>query len=866
MVTRFLVVLLCITRLCMAEPLKQPTPIDLAYAELNGYVAIESVEFPDGEGAPYQARMVIRRVVASPSPMRFMLLPGTRIGSPYAAVIAVDRHEWELEAQGDTVRIDVKLYRQSMTHETFSVYGTGPHAAHLKGMVRPLCQTEEMQAASDPQRQAAIWLASCEERPVPGFENAAGLLAGYSRATSGRERRAIVPAPKSISDSDWQLAYVWVQRQLEDGNKSPEAMARAEAVESAENAEPEMMDLLTAIKKSVIRFVLTIPDPENHPFDGAWSFEAGATRREPVRITVPAGSTLGWNPTAAVLLEDLVLDVPPTRGAQRNGAVKIYLQSIPDRGEFDSRWMLMSITEPEPYLVDLLSVPEFLAADDRVRQAAIWVGRARGQRHTRALAYNTYHSTFNTGGNSPRHDCYGITGGHWSEAERLVAIENDGIRERRAVIAAVRAEEDAAESAAIAERNAADARRRQGYEDDKRIAKERRARTVDSTIDRALRLGQITVSIETLSIAPKVTEVVIEPTSKLGTQILEMKIPPGTVVRSKDDPARHGFLPAAVAFVDSDGPVSIPFICTLASLESAGPGNFIIERADPWGMALLPRRMKLNTSELALYPERANARGWDASGVQSQLMTLVRSHPDRTQAEWQREFARHDMPDLFAIMGSVVGFWGDPVNTNTMDGLREQIAWLDDKSAFDEPPLHETALLGRWRVVNAAKGVSVFRQMTEGQRNAPFGAKEGDGWDQRELDRKYDAAIDKLTRFRHESYRFDLMLHEDGTFEATFDAFASDRDHVGRGRWTWDGSALTLDAEDHDYDRPRMLSGVSWHPLWKRRPMRMESGYLVADVHPANERTMAAIWREVQEVPYLNSMARFTAVLLEKVR
>ena len=745
---------------------------------------------------------------------------------------------------------------------------------------------------------------------MEGHVGAGTLLAAYSEGATGDEQSVVRPNPHAIEPGEWLVAYglaqhvsrQWVDERViaereRAGHATPgQRAARGQpgpgqrnwadpsgaeptgavrpvpprAVSS--NLEPEERGLIEAITKGEVRFEVRFPERGTRAFDANWKLSTQRRLRRPLRITIAAGMAFEWLPVNAVLVEDLVIEVPAGRVGEQGGELKLYLQEIPDRGQWDIAWSMIALHEPEGYMQDLLSVPGFLAANDRVRQAAIWISRVDNSKRVKKLQFTEYDYTFRNGrGVEQRPDPYDITRADWAAAERLAKTRNAGIRERRAVVAVERATAREAEAREIAARNEAEAAVKAARTAERDWLVARRALTIDSTLLRAVANGKLTVSIERLAVAPENTAVVLRPTAKLGEQWLDLRIAPGTVVRDVNDSSRVAYLPPARVLIGNPNSVTVPLRVVLGSLDGAGPGEFKLETPVVWLMGLLQQRTTVSTEELADHPERIKGRGWDADGVQGQLLLLVRQHPERTREDWAEQFAQRGLDDLFDVMGSaesLLGRYGGP--TDRVASLRGQVELLDERAAKLWGPggsaYTEADLVGTWRVASPSKGIELVLAHYERVLTVQWDSQFGGNPNRARLLREYRDNFRELTRRRH-GYRHDMTLRADGTFEVHFDAYQTESNPIGRGRWLWSGQQLTLKSDGAQFRHTRRRLGEPWHPMWRPAPtMRIYEGHLMAPLDYEGEREMIHLREYFQSLKIGTNPRNYPAVMLTKRR
>ena len=101
----------------------------------------------------------------------------------------------------------------------------------------------------------------------------------------------------------------------------------------------------------------------------------------------------------------------------------------------------------------------------------------------------------------------------------------------------------------------------------------------------------MTVSVDALASPPATIELRIQPTPKLGTTILDLRVPSGTVLReaSGGHSAKTGYLSSGRTEVELAKSASLRLTCFLRSLDDAGPGDFVVDRPNPFVAFMMTR-------------------------------------------------------------------------------------------------------------------------------------------------------------------------------------------------------------------------------------------------------------------------------------
>jgi len=204
-----------------------------------------------------------------------------------------------------------------------------------------------------------------------------------------------------------------------DVEKLSAALANWEARTESAPYLPRDIHIVKAVDRSAIECELEFPDLTRNPFEAQLIVRTLESAAEPLRVLVPPGTELTWEPGALVSVDELALTVAPEAGSEARAPVRLYLKKPP----FETMQAGGTTTPSRAttLLESLCQMHEVVLASDSVRQMAIWIaGERTGTdqlRHSEIFGENAGHPAYRT------------TNAKWVKSRRLVRESRLAARE-----------------------------------------------------------------------------------------------------------------------------------------------------------------------------------------------------------------------------------------------------------------------------------------------------------------------------------------------------------------------------------------------------------------------------------------------------
>ncbi len=624
---------------------------------------------------------------------------------------------------------------------------------------------------------------------------------------------------------------------------------------------PMAVDLYEAVTKNEVSVSLTIPGthqdlfgPQDHPFDAQLTLKKESRSRSPIRIVIKPGTVIGGSDNSVVLIDEITLDLPPDLD-EKTIPVKAYLRRIP-AGRYG---MGGDYRRPKEGWKHVYSIPDLHAASDPVRQAVVWI--------TKGASYGKYAEVYSTrytgksGGVVTRTDPFQITKDQWGEAQRIVKIVTPQRQRELDLMEAEKLLHEERQRLGAKVLAEAKAKAKAQIEQAERLEADRKARTKILTLLEALDDGLVTASIDALIAPPESAKLTIAPTPALGTTILDLIVPAGTVVReASGGGGKTAYLKPARIEVELPDPSSIRIRTYLRTLDDAGSGTFVFDRTYPLAAILLSQELRYSASTLLRTGKGGQylIRFKYGDGEYSQLVILEHGDKGKPYQQWRQDFTARGLDDPYvAITAAFKEAGGDPHAALIHRGIQESVMVLEHMAEQIASPdgltYPESDIVGRWRLVKSRQAVDVqldlaarsalrssmsaqFRQTLDPEKveRAIRGMYNTHKINLLEIWKGHGALHLPLARIEriHDEGTSDLTLRSDRTFEVDYGRSLKNENLGGHGTWTWDGRVVQLAFSKDDPRRwipsHREVSDPLALTVYRTRALSVFQGFLMA--------------------------------------
>lgn len=600
---------------------------------------------------------------------------------------------------------------------------------------------------------------------------------------------------------------------------------------------PVAVDLYEAVTKNEVSVSLTIPGthvdlfgPQDHPFDAQLTLKKESRSRNPIRIVLKPGTVIEGDRNSVVIIDEVTLVLPPDLD-EKTIPLKAYLQRIPT-ARYGMGGDYRSPREGWKYVY---SIPDLHAASDPVRQAVVWI--IKGATYVK---YAEVYSTRYTGkseGEVTRTDPFQITKDQWAEAQRIVKIVTPQRQRELDLVEAKKRlykERQRLGAKVLAE---AKAKAKAQIELAERLEADREARTKTVTLQQALADGLVKVSVDALVPPPAMIELRIQPTPKLGTTILDLWVSPGTVLReaSGGPSVKTGYLGQGRTEVELGKSAGLQLTCFLRSLDDAGPGDFVVDRPNPF-VAFMMRRAG-HVRILAVHGlgrlSQFGSEEYAQQAVYLQIIVLVHGDKGRTIQQWKEAFKSKGMDDPYSSIktmfeetvsqGSNRHIYDQGLSHRGIQRVIRNAVFLlehrtKDITAPDGSTYPEADVIGSWRMAKSRTAIDLLVQREARQRElGVIYAQQRETPDLADVEKAirgvYEQSILAVRKLWHQggthsrirlienrqALRYDLHIKPDHTFDVIYDErltkvsgstkFKRDPAYEKSvsGTWIWDG-------------------------------------------------------------------------------